>query len=234
MPATSPTDTPIVVRPIVPDELERILLRCWPDRATIDRLFMEQGTIGMAAWDGDLCVGQLHGYRVTFPNLRNDCWPDWSAPDDAWRTRLAGLGFTGAAWCHACIHVGRTMETVASDLPDARYWHRGIGTALCRASVEWARAQGYQAVFAWGAPDGLTEFMRWAGHLPWTTYAKLGFRARPATAQEIDQLPGWLRGEIHEPIASEIRNAFTTRAAHDLLERLMVLDLHHTSAELSA
>jgi endonuclease YncB( thermonuclease family) len=45
--------TPIMVRPIQPDELERIVLRCWPERETIDQLLVVQGTIGMAAWDGE-------------------------------------------------------------------------------------------------------------------------------------------------------------------------------------
>ena len=47
--------TPITMRAILPIELDRIVLRCRPDRRTLERLFAEQGTIGFAAWDG----GQL-------------------------------------------------------------------------------------------------------------------------------------------------------------------------------
>jgi hypothetical protein len=47
---TSPDGTTITVPPIEPEELDRIVLRCWPDRETLDRLFAKQGTIGMAAF----------------------------------------------------------------------------------------------------------------------------------------------------------------------------------------
>jgi len=76
-----------------------------------------------------------------------------------------------------------------------------------------------------GAPDGVTEFARWYGHLPWTTYAKLGFRSYPVPAKETGVIPGWANGQVHEPIASEIKNALRTRPVHEILERLMVLDL---------
>ena len=48
----------IEARPIRRGELDRIVLRCWPpDRDELLRLFDEQGTIGMAAWEGRKCVG---------------------------------------------------------------------------------------------------------------------------------------------------------------------------------
>jgi len=51
---------PITVRALEKSELDGVVLRCWPDRKTLDRLFAEQGTIRMAAWDGDKNVAQLH------------------------------------------------------------------------------------------------------------------------------------------------------------------------------
>ena len=57
---------------------------------------------------------------------------------------------------------------------------QGIGTALCRTSVRWAREHGYAAVLATGAPDGLFAYARWPGHMPWTAYARLGAGPRAA------------------------------------------------------
>ena len=100
----SPDGTPIEVLPIQPDELDRIPLRCWPDRAEIDSLFAAQGTIGMEAWDGDKCDGEPHGYRLVLPE-----WNQYP-PDPEWwadATRVAGLELSGNAWAQACCHVGK-------------------------------------------------------------------------------------------------------------------------------
>lgn len=64
MSSTPPNRTLIRVGPILREELDRIVSRCWPEREAIDRPFGIQGTIGMAAWDGDKCVGQLHCYMA--------------------------------------------------------------------------------------------------------------------------------------------------------------------------
>ena len=69
---TSPDGIPITIRPIEPDELDRIVLRCWPSREALGRLFAGQGTIGLAAWEGDMCVAQLRCYRVSLPDWRSD------------------------------------------------------------------------------------------------------------------------------------------------------------------
>ena len=133
----------------------------------------------------------------------------------------------GPVWCHTCFHVGRLLRFDSSGsiepTTDERYFGRGIGTALCRASVQWAKEHGYVAVVGLAAPEGLVEFARWSGHLPWTTYAKSGFRECPRPVPG----SGYLRGEIHEPIASEIKNALRTRPVKELLERAMVLDLQN-------
>ena len=229
---TLPDGTPIAVRPIVPQELDRIPLRCWPERETLDRLFADQGTIGMAAWEGDKCVGQLHCYRLVLPDGTNENWPQWS---DWWAPISSGLGaarkagsqLVGPAWCHACFHVGRTLETFCMEMlrksvlpqarknhwgdrqiirevrkhianiseemvlcilddarsphptvpteTDARYVGRGIGTALCKESVRWAQEHDYVALIALGH-EGPFEYTERFGALPWTTYARLGFK----------------------------------------------------------
>lgn len=275
----------IVVRPIQSDELDRIVLRCWPDRATLERLFADHGTIGMAAWDGEKNVAQLHCYRLVSPGGSADLWPQWSRPDYVEDIVNGSLGITGAVWCHACFHVGRTLETFCAEilekevLPAARehqwdeerivreasasqtnftselvrrvlqakrseagftsweqesyYFGKGLGTALCKESVRWASSHGYAAVLAPGAADGLLEFARWSGHLPWTTYAKLGFRACALSPGKTEELPGWIRGQIHEPIAIEVKNALQTRPANELMERVMVLDLRNAQPRVA-
>ena len=233
--------TPITVRAIEPTELDRIVLRCWPDRQTLDRLFTAQGTIGMAAWDGDRNVAQLHCYRVTAPGGKEwqaarhgpgggamgaNWWTESDRVFDGWGQwgpRKTDLSLSGPIWCHACFHVGRTLDDPEAN--DPRYLGQGIGTALCKTSIQWAREHGHVAVVAPGAPDGVPEFTSWYGHLPWTTYAKLGFRDYAVPPEEADRLPNWATGGVHEPIASEIKNALQNRLAHEILERVMVLDL---------
>lgn len=224
--------TPITIRAVEKAELDHLVLRCWPDRETVDRLTEEQGTIGMAAWEGDRNVAQLHCYRIDSPDEHNRHWPDWNDwwtagerpfTGGQWAPPKSELGLSGPIWCHACFHVGRTQE--APDANDIRYLGQGIGTALCKESVRWAQSCGYAGVVAPGAADGLLEFARWSGRLPWTTYAKLGFRTYMVPPEETADLPGWVRGQIHEPIASEIKKALETRPVNELLERVMVLEL---------
>jgi len=235
--------TPIAVRPIQPSELDRVVLRCWPDRAILCRLFRTQGTIGMAAWDGEKNVAQLHCYRVTAPDgkewtaaehgpMGGSMGANWWTESDRifqgwgqWGPRKSELGLFGPIWCHACFHVGRILDDPEAN--DPRYVGQGIGTALCTASIQWAREHGYVAVVAPGSPEGVPQFTSWYGHLPWTTYARLGFRDYPVPPEETEELPGWATGAVHEPIASEIRKALDSRPLNEILERVMVLDLQN-------
>jgi len=277
MSSTPPNRTPIRINPILREELDRVVLRCWPEREAIDRLFGVQGTIGMAAWDGDRCVGQLHSYRVALPSVEADDRPECK---DWWLAAASEVEFplAGPAWCLTCYHVGRTLDAFCVEMLDKEvfpvvgntwdeprilgelkkhvpnldeqavsrilqerragvdhgetfwggceqaYFGQGIGAALCEAAVRWARENDYVAVLAPAPPAGLIEYARWSGHLPQTTYARLGFTATVVPPEEGDA--GWTRGEIHEPIASEVREALASgRQADELLERLMVLDL---------
>lgn len=163
MTPTSPDGAAIDVRPIRRDELGRVLLRCLPDGYRIESMFKTQEVIGMGAWDGDKCIAQLHCYRLTLPRGSADNWPAWSRPpfiDDALNGSL-DLAVTGPVWCHACFHVGRSIESFSrSDAPDSRYFGRGIGTVLCQASMRWAREHGYQAILAPGTPE-ISLHSRW-------------------------------------------------------------------------
>ena len=231
MTSKTPDGSSLVTRPIEPADLDRIVLRCWPDKPTLDRLFAEQGTIGMAAWEGDTCVGLLHCYRVDLPDGMNDDWPTWN---NWWTGDLdpiaAGLELTGTAWCHACCHVGRTLDGASkSDKPDRRYFGRGIGTALCKSSALWAREHDYAAVLAPGAPDGVFEFAVWSGSAPWTTYAKLGFEPVDKPS-DTEKLPGWAQGDSPPEVMAEVRAALAAgRPAREIRSRLMLLDLTRQS-----
>jgi GNAT superfamily N-acetyltransferase len=264
----------IDVRPIEQADLECLPLRCWPDRASLDRLFTRQGTIGMAAWEGERCVAQLHCYCAALPNGACADWPAWNNWwSDACRAALQSR--TGQAWCHACLHVGRTLETCRQETLalvrrfaerhgwdvgettkalnaldgvsierhrvaeamrelqasgqtafrtiDDGYQGRGIGTALCQASLTWARERGYAVVLAMGAPRNLFAFAQWSGHMPWTTYTRLGFEGVPL--QEEDEPPAWTASAPPE-VAAQVRAALDAGRPHAALhERLMVLDL---------
>ena len=278
MSLTSPDGKRITIRPVDHADLDRAVLRCWPDRQTLDRLFATQGTIGMAAWESGQCVAQLHCYQALLPKGGNPLWPEHNNWLPGWASgHLARLGIRGPAWCHACCHVGRTLKTFCSEilgrflLPqahtkewghaeiirqlgtqipnaseelarevlddisresptipheiDGRYFGRGIGTALCRASVSWARDHGYLAVLALGAPEDLFEYDAWSGHVPWTTYVKLGFEM--AAFEPTDgELPAWAQGSSPPEVMAQVRASLAAgRAPEVVRERLMVLHL---------
>lgn len=220
---TSPDGAPIEVRAIQRDDLGKVLIRCLPDGGRIETIFKTQRIIGMAAWDGDRCIAQLHCYRLMLPGGSADLWPQWSRPGYVQDILNGSLDITGPSWCHACCHVGRSIETFSvSDAPDSRYFGRGIGTALCRASVSWARDNGYVAVIAPGTPR-LFEVAQWFGGLPWTTYQKLGFSAVPA---EHDDLPDWAKGNSPPDVMAAVKTALAAGwPKEDFHSKQMVLKL---------
>jgi hypothetical protein len=222
----SPDGLPIDVRPIRRGELGKVLLRCLPDGYKIESMFKTQEVIGMGAWEGDKCIAQLHCYRLALPNGSADNWPTWSRPSYIDDVLNGSLGIAGPVWCHACFHVGRSIESFSrSDAPDSRYFNRGIGTALCQASMRWAQEHDYQAILAPGTPDGLFAFSVWAGGLPWTTYRKLGFSEVPLDVG--DDLPGWVKGNPPLQVMAEVKAALAAgRSNRDFHSRLMVLRLN--------
>lgn len=222
---TSPSGNPIEVRPIRRDELGAVLLRCLPDGGRIETMFKTQGTIGLGAWDGEKCIAQLHCYRLVLPKGSSDLWPSWSRPSYVDEILNGSLGIKGPVWCHACCHVGRSIESLSiSDEPDSRYFGRGIGTALVRGSISWAREHDYAAVIAPGTPDDLFEFSVWAGGLPWTTYEKLGF-SEVATEKGND-LPDWAKGNSPPEVMEAVTAALAAgRPKREFYSRLMVLRL---------
>jgi GNAT superfamily N-acetyltransferase len=225
---TSPNGNSIDIHPIRRDELGRVLIRCLPDGTRIETLFKMQEVVGMGAWDGDKCIAQLHCYRLTVPGGSADLWPAWTRPPYVETMLNGGLDIAGPVWCHACFHVGRSTESYArSDEPDARYFGRGIGTALARSSVEWAREKGYAAVAAPGTPANLFAFAVWAGGLPWTTYARLGFTE--AATERGDDMPDWTKDNAPPDVMAAVKTALADgRPAREFHSRLMLLKLMNT------
>jgi GNAT superfamily N-acetyltransferase len=230
----------------------------------------------MAAWDDTRCVAELHGYRVQLPDGQNEHWPAWNNWwSDAVRQAVSHL--RGPAWCHACIHVGRTLEsahqetlalvyrfanqngwdivcttaalnaldgvdlnrdqvsTLIQELQasgqtrfqgiETQYQGRGIGTAPCQASLQWAREHDYTWVLAMGAPQGIYAYAQFAGALPWTTYARQGFQPLPLQGQ--DELPAWAQGAAPPDAVAEAQAALEAgRRPSSFHSRLMALDLH--------
>jgi hypothetical protein len=221
----SPEEMPIDVRPIRRDELGKVLIRCLPDGFRIESMFKTQDVIGMGAWDGDKCIAQLHCYRLIIPHGSADNWPAWSRPSYVEEVLNGSLGIVGPVWCHACFHVGRSIESFSrSDSPDSSYFGRGIGTALCQASMRWAREHDYQAILAPGTPDGLFAFSVWAGGLPWTTYQKLGFS--DAVLDVGDDLPEWVKSNPPPEVMAAVKAALAAgRPNREFHSRLMVLRL---------
>lgn len=219
----APDGTPIEVRPILRDDLGKVLIRCLPDGGRIETMFKTQQAIGVAAWDGEKCIAQLHCYRLVLPDGSANLWPDWSRPHYIDDILNGSLSLKGPVWCHACVHVGRSIESFASsDAPDSRYFSRGIGTALCKASVTWARENGYAAVVAPGTPT-LFEVSQWFGGLPWTTYEKLGFSAVPA---QHDDLPDWAKGNSPPEVMAAAKAALAEGQPADYFHsKQMVLKL---------
>ena len=87
--------TDIVIREIRLADLDSICGACWENRETQMRLLEKQEILGMAAWEGQTCVGLLHGY-----SLKLSEWDDRDFPGYA-RNRLLDwpLG------CLRCWHV---------------------------------------------------------------------------------------------------------------------------------
>jgi len=231
MQLTSPYGKPIEFRPIMPTDIGNVSLRCFPeDRSVIERLFTEQGTIGASAWEGDTCVGQLHGYRVDLPSGHSPYWPSWNkwwgtverTPE---ATRLVNT-FNGKAWCIACSHVGRTLKGDSStDRPDPAYFGIGIAGALLQATVDWAPDNGYRYVMAMGAPAGCRELSIWWGSIPWTTYEKLGFDGVRLDGG-LNELPPWMDDPVPPEVDSERQRVKVDgREPHEYWPRLMILKL---------
>lgn len=219
----------VVVRPIGREDLDCISGACWENRETQIRLLEQQEILGMAAWQEDTCVGSLHCYRVSLPDWNDTNFPgygrkrpvSWPLGWPLVAAKEKGLSFAGPVWGHACFHVG--FAGPAAKRADSAYFGRGIGTALCEASVRWARENEYAAVIAQGGTKAAPEYNVWMGCLPWTTYRRMGFEC---LAQEAEgrELPWWAKGEASPETMKQVQECMDAGTdASELCTRLMVL-----------
>lgn len=224
------TESEFHIRPIEQGDLEQVADICWENRQTQERLLQRQEILGIGAWEGANCVGQLHCYRVDLPEYNDSDFPGYgrSRPVSwplGWPLVAAveqGLSFDRPVWGHACFHVGFTP---GAHKADPAYFGRGIGTAMLHASVQWARDHDYAAVIAQGGTKAAAQYNVWMGCLPWTTYAATGFTC-VATEENGRQLPWWAKGEASPEVMEQVQEA--TAAGHgpdELCTRLMVLEL---------
>ena len=188
-----------VIREICEADMDTVAGKCWENRETQLRLLNVQEILGMGVWQADRCVGQLHGYKVALPQWDDSNFPgygrskpvSWPLGWPLLAARDKGIRIDGPIWAHACFHVG---VTPGAHHADSAYFGLGYGTALCEASVQWAREHGYAAVLAQGGSKAVPAYNTWMGCLPWTTYARMGFEC-VAMEEDGQALPWWAKGE---------------------------------------
>ena len=219
----------VAIRPIEEPDLDCIAGACWGNRETQMRLLGKQDVLGMAAWQGSLCVGQLHCYSVTVPEWDDTDFPgygrqrlvSWPLGWPLLAAKEQGLAFDGPVWGHACFYVG--FAGPDAQHADRAYFGRGIGAAMCRESIQWAREHGYGAVLAQGGTKVAPEYNVWMGCLPHTTYERMGFEC-VALEEDGRQLPWWAKGEASPETIKQVQAAVESGAeANALCARLMVL-----------
>jgi hypothetical protein len=218
------------IRPIFADDLDAVADMCWENRETQLRILEKQEILGFGAWDEKgICVGQLHCYKVTLPDWDDSDFPgygrerlqDWPLGWPLLATREKALEFSGPVWGHACFHVGILPNTWQAN-PD--YFNKGIGTALLKASVAWARKHNYPAIIAHGGSRIITAYNTMMGCLPWTSYAKMGFETK-AIEEDAQRLPWWVETKGDE-IKTQVQQALSEgHMLEDIGARLMVLRL---------
>ena len=193
---------------------------------------------------------------------------EWNRPWWVESVQTGKVQLQFPAWCYACFHVGRTLQTdhekflalvqrfaqktewdidsiyeklnsldvvylsrdqvnrAVRELHSSKregfnteapeYRGHGIGTAMRRESIRWAKNHDYAVVVGTGVPNGIPEAAEHAGALPWTTYARLGFRNKRLQLVE----------DEHPPVRQAKERALKLgRPEEDICHRMMVFDL---------
>lgn len=216
------------IRPIISQDLDRIAGACWENRQAQMRLLESQEILGFGAWEEDTCVGLLHCYSVTLPQWDDSNFPgygrtnlvSWPLGWPLLAAKEKGLEFDKPVWGHACFHVGWTLGAPHAD---PKYFGRGIGTALLKISVQWAREHDYAGIIAHGGTKVAPAYNVWMGCLPWTTYASMGFECI-AMEEDGKQLPWWTKNEEQIELMAQVREAIAAKQEYDkLCARVMLL-----------
>jgi len=216
------------IRPIVSQDLDRIAGACWENRQTQIRLLELQEIPGFGAWEGDTCVGLLHCYSVTLPQWDDSNFPGYGRANlMSWPLGLPllvakekGLKFNKPVWGHACFHVGWTLGAPHAD---PKYFGRGIGKAMLKASMQWAKEHDYAGIIAHGGTKVVPDYNIWMGCLPWTTYASAGFEC-VAMEEDGKQLPWWTKNEGQPELMAQVHKAIAFGSGCDeLCAKVMLL-----------
>ncbi len=87
----------------------------------------------------------------------------------------------------------------------------------------WAREHGYRTVLASALPADLPALLHLSGGLPWTTFARLGYRDLGYT-EDLTQLPRWTHGGMPPSVTDAVRAATAAgRGPEDFHFRLMAV-----------
>jgi len=212
------------VRPITRDDLALIPSKCWQSAEVQQILLQEQNILGFAAWDADQCIGSLHCYRVMPPAWDSPLFPEYGRREPhawplGWPLQAAQKhGISGPLWCNACFHVGLKLGFRDAD---PTLFRRGIGKALCRASLLWAQGNRYAAVLGIAGSNAIPDYNVMMGCLPVKVYEELGFRSL-AWECEDNQLPWWT-DKFSPAVAEQVQQVLKNGgSARDVCARAML------------
>jgi GNAT superfamily N-acetyltransferase len=161
--------TEIRFRPLAFDDLDAVPLQCQGEPAELAERIARCGSSALLAFDGDACVGQLQ-FRPYVAGTRSPnglhhplYWMDF--PDSTPAPPEPALALF-------CYHVGQLASN--PERRDPRYLGRGIGQALLRETLTWARGHGFAAVVAKGLAS-CWSLIQYMGGMPWSVYEEHGF-----------------------------------------------------------
>jgi len=169
-------------------------------------LCRQYGAYGIAAVDGNGVIGQVRFFPNVLGGLHkttaggvtvNTCVHDhrqiqaMASIDAGWLPRKADL--SPKALSILCFQLVNDYKAMAEGRPTEQpsYLHRGIGTALLRKSVDWARSEGWEEIRATAIPH-IPPLMTWSCHLSVKRYRECSFER-------------WLSAERHEGPVSQRR-----------------------------
>ena len=158
----------ISYRPMVADDVDHVPIGCQGERSVLLARIDELGSAAILAFENAQHVAQLQ-FRRYDRDLRStegiwnpDYWGDFG--DQGPELPYATLSVF-------CYHVGQTDDT---ENRDPKYQGRGIGLALLDYLLEWAEAQGFEAIIAKCTPPE-RPVMGFMGGQPPEAYIARGF-----------------------------------------------------------
>ncbi|HZQ38931.1 MAG TPA: GNAT family N-acetyltransferase [Dehalococcoidia bacterium] len=162
----------ISYRPLALADLESVPLQCQGEPAEIVGRIQRCGSSALLAFDGPTCVGQLQ-FRPYVAGSRS---PNGLHHPIYWMDLPDGTPVPAEpALALFCYHVGQLAGD--PERRDPRYLGRGIGQALLREALAWARQHGFASVVAKGLAP-CWPLIQYMGGMPWPVYEAQGFALR--------------------------------------------------------